>query len=1080
MFVPTRLPKTADGSGKASSRMIDRLTGLPGRELLDDLRARFAASARHEPWTVMMIDVDQFKLINDTYGHLLGDMVLAEVGAVLRHNTRSGDAVLRYGGDEFLAVFPGTPAHGAVNYARRVSEAVLALGLPHAVKLSLSVGVAERLPEEDALDEVLARADRSLYRAKGEGRGRVVVFDPHAVRHPPDELAFTHLVGRQRELRVLRQMLDETLTKGAGLALIMGDIGVGKTRLAQEVAKYGAFRGCAVRWSGYTEFGPSEPYSFLIRPFQSLLSGLKPHELEQVQRTVGSVHPASLNVLPGFPAADHDRFFADDGLRFRVFDDVVRVLQALTLVQPLMLVVEDAHWMPRHDLDLLAYLLRAACDAAFFVLLNMRHPGDPSAVAESVIGLAGSVPSARVQLGNLGADDVASLLALTLGDPAIPFEVLGTLYRQSGGNPFFLRELLLALCEDGSIAAGEHGGWIYRIGPEPGLPDSLTQAISRRVHSLSELTVRLLKAASLAGGPFSVALIADALERSDLEVAAGLEEALRAGVIAELSGTPEPSYVFVHDMVRAFVSGELPSATKTLLHERMGRFCERLLKAGRDDMLPATAHHFALGSDHAKATEYALRAAKAAATRHAARETLRWVCVFLEHAEERHETRENLLWAYRTRGECLSLTGEGAEADASLSRALELAEDDEEKALILSRMGDNAQKLSQYAVARDRYGAALELTHDAVGRADLLVSLVYLDYLQGRPGEAMARLDEAKTLLESAPESTDAQHVWAAYHKRMGDISQELADPRTALTHYRTSLRLYRDLGDRVGESAVVNNMSSCHSATGELEKSLELLFEAARLNAQIGDVLGLAIAHYNIAETYGSLNQVRLARDYYQRYLDTSARIGNELGKGYGHFGLGYLAWLENRLPEAEAWYRSSAEVFDRLQTGKLAVMSLIRLVEVLFEQGKTHEGCEELARLQAVVAFDADEARVEMPYLEAMRILGAAEGTPPQGCARAIDLLAAALTHIKADDLAGRMKSSYLLALAQERQGAVDAARETLGRALASLRVFLARIANHAYRSSVLEAREVRRVREAYERLSGSRWDPHASDTV
>jgi tetratricopeptide (TPR) repeat protein len=372
------------------------------------------------------------------------------------------------------------------------------------------------------------------------------------------------------------------------------------------------------------------------------------------------------------------------------------------------------------------------------------------------------------------------------------------------------------------------------------------------------------------------------------------------------------------------------------------------------------------------------------------------------------------------------------------------------------------------------------MTGDKVARADLLVSIVYLDCLEGRYLDAAVRLEEVRCLLEAARSSPGAPHVWAAYHKRMGDVKQELAGPGEALSHYETALELYRGQGDRVGESAVINNMSSCHSAAGDHERSLELLHDAARLNTQIDDALGLAIAHYNLAETYGSLNQVSLAREYYQRYMDASARIGNELGMGYGHFGLGYLAWLENDLPSAEVSYRDSAEVFRRLGTSQLATMSMIRLVEVLFEQGKFDDGAEELCRLEESLAPDATERRVELCYLEAMHLL--LRPAPPHAAPgfplRATELLTSALERVRPDDVAQVMKCSHFLAKALVANGETDRATQTLERALTAFRAQLARIANHSYRSSLIQGREIRRIREVYEQLTGSRWDPYAQD--
>jgi diguanylate cyclase (GGDEF)-like protein len=128
-----------------------------------------------------LIDVDEFKRFNDRYGHIEGDSCLKRVAAVLRRTLqRPGDLLARYGGEEFVCLMPETPADGAHANAERMREAVARLAIAHdgaaaADHLTISVGVASAVVDvNSSLDELLAHADGNLYRAKSEGRNRVV------------------------------------------------------------------------------------------------------------------------------------------------------------------------------------------------------------------------------------------------------------------------------------------------------------------------------------------------------------------------------------------------------------------------------------------------------------------------------------------------------------------------------------------------------------------------------------------------------------------------------------------------------------------------------------------------------------------------------------------------------------------------------------------------------------------------------------------------------------------------------------------------------------------------------------------
>lgn len=169
----------------AEMSFIDGLTGLPNRRRFDDFLAHFASLARRVETSIglILMDIDHFKIYNDTFGHQAGDECLRKVAQALgsvRH--RPADMVARYGGEEFVCVLPDTPAHGAWVVAQNLRESVLGLELPHApasgnsiVTISLGVSAREHRPDVDPA-ALIREADQALYMAKHQGRNRVVSF----------------------------------------------------------------------------------------------------------------------------------------------------------------------------------------------------------------------------------------------------------------------------------------------------------------------------------------------------------------------------------------------------------------------------------------------------------------------------------------------------------------------------------------------------------------------------------------------------------------------------------------------------------------------------------------------------------------------------------------------------------------------------------------------------------------------------------------------------------------------------------------------------------------------------------------
>jgi diguanylate cyclase (GGDEF)-like protein len=157
----------------------DALTGLLNRRAVDEALAAEAQRARRlgVPFTVLMLDLDHFKSINDTHGHAAGDRALQHLATLFTSQMRDIDRVGRYGGEEFVVLLPGTPLEQAYPLAQRLCERVAALPpmwRDAPLPVTVSIGLAEWLGNSDGLPALLARADAALYRAKEDGRNRVV------------------------------------------------------------------------------------------------------------------------------------------------------------------------------------------------------------------------------------------------------------------------------------------------------------------------------------------------------------------------------------------------------------------------------------------------------------------------------------------------------------------------------------------------------------------------------------------------------------------------------------------------------------------------------------------------------------------------------------------------------------------------------------------------------------------------------------------------------------------------------------------------------------------------------------------
>jgi diguanylate cyclase (GGDEF)-like protein/hemerythrin-like metal-binding protein len=185
--------RTAEVANKGLQRALeqleqvastDRLTGAWNRRRFEEavLSEIALAHRRRDPLALLMFDLDHFKRVNDTFGHGAGDMVLASTAQTVHQHLRLSDALIRWGGEEFLVMAPATRLDGAMGLAEKLRSAVAAIDFPNVGQVTMSLGVSEYTLGE-GLEEWIARTDQALYRAKAEGRNRVVAAPSPAHPH---------------------------------------------------------------------------------------------------------------------------------------------------------------------------------------------------------------------------------------------------------------------------------------------------------------------------------------------------------------------------------------------------------------------------------------------------------------------------------------------------------------------------------------------------------------------------------------------------------------------------------------------------------------------------------------------------------------------------------------------------------------------------------------------------------------------------------------------------------------------------------------------------------------------------------
>jgi class 3 adenylate cyclase/tetratricopeptide (TPR) repeat protein len=419
-------------------------------------------------------------------------------------------------------------------------------------------------------------------------------------------------VGRDDELERLGQLWKEAAAGERRVALLAGEPGVGKTRLAAELAVSMDAESAAVL-AGRCDEDLGVPY----QPFVEALRHFIDHtSLEHLQERLGRFGGELIRLVPELaerlPDLPPPLRSDPETERYRLFDAVAGWLAALSAEEPLLVVLDDLQWAAKPTLLLLRHLLRSAEPMRLLVVATYRdtdigrdHPlADFLADARRVQG------TERFPLVGLDASGVAAFLEQAAGH-ALDDEgetLARAVWQETEGNPFFVAEVLRHLSESGALERrGER--WVATAAVEElGIPEGVRDVVGRRLSRLSDDANRVLACASVVGTEFEPAVVQMAGGFSEEAVLSSLEEAVRTRLVVDVSGGRSR---FAHALVRATLYDELTAPRRIALHRKVAEALETVHGGALDDDLPALAYHWARASGPAqtdKAVEYAIRA----------------------------------------------------------------------------------------------------------------------------------------------------------------------------------------------------------------------------------------------------------------------------------------------------------------------------------------------------------------------------------------------------------------------------------------------------------------------------------------
>ena len=468
-----------------------------------------------------------------------------------------------------------------------------------------------------ALAEAVEGFQASVGRVPAPG-GRGPLLSPPQPYHALARLAEAAFVGRQAELGALQAALEDALAGRGRLVMLTGrQPGIGKTRLARELATHAGQHGALAVWGRCHESAGAPPYWPWV---QILRAYVRERDTEQVQAEMGVGAADIATVVPEirqrWPDLPPPRRFEDpEQARFRLFDAVTTFLHNAASSHPLVLILDNLHWADKPSLLLLEFLAPELGRSRLLVVgtyrageLSRQHP-----LSETLGELTRERPLQRLLLPGLNRQDITRFIELTTG--IVPSQPLvEAVHTQTEGNPLFLTEMVRLLMQEGELAPERlQSSQSVTIG----IPVGVREVIGKRLNRLSAPCNQLLTMAAVIGREFDlkeVAILRD--EPSEEPVLELLEEAVAARVIEEIPQAVG-RYQFTHALIRATLYDEVTTARRVRLHRRIGEVFEELYTTNLEPYLAQLAYHFSAAAqtdDVDKAIAYAQRAGAQAMT----------------------------------------------------------------------------------------------------------------------------------------------------------------------------------------------------------------------------------------------------------------------------------------------------------------------------------------------------------------------------------------------------------------------------------------------------------------------------------
>ena len=821
--------------------------------------------------------------------------------------------------------------------------------------------------------------------------------------------SLTEFVGRAHELAALSQALEETQSGTGRLVTIVGDIGVGKSRLLFEFwkpLKDRNVRSVVGRCRERGTLTPLLPFIACVKDILGMANSLPDNahdeivaKTRQLAPQLDAYLPAILHVL-SIESEQYvlPSYLEGEDLQAALGEALISVFTLGSAGQPLVMLLEDWHWADEGSKEVLFQLREMVSAYPLLVVVTSR----PVQTGQILVPTG----DLHLELAPLGGGPAAEMLSASCNGARVPAELSDRIGEKTGGNPFFIEELCRTLLESGALVIQDGEAHLASSIDSLLIPDTVEAVLKSRLDRLDPEAREVLRCAAVIGRQFGLELLSRVVpSRSRLKSAL---ETLRSGGLIQRTGlVPEPTYRFKHALTRDVTYESLLERQRKERHALVGEAIEDLYTDHREEQSGRLAVHFAAAKDWNKAIQYGLAAAKRAESLWHLPETVEtlirtrdWIERGNKDPAERTPLLIQLLLDLERHLEKLGRRDEQQAIIDDLRDLLPTDASTKELGEIYVRQGDLYTLLDHYSEARPLFDQALEIAgqlEDSELRGKILRSLGHLLWRQGNYDEAVPWLEQA---VEHARDSDDTSRLIVDL-LNLGRALRRLDDFDRALDIGDEALELANETGNPVDQSYAYNYKGHLLRAMARADDAIEAFEEGGRRAREAGMPAREAFNTIGAAAIYLEQGQLERGLTAYEESVQLARRANRAdqlaqclvlLGEALGNCGkpdeavphfeeavavlrrigieeplasaLAQLASAQQRAghTEAEATWRQVAELQERLGDRQGTMVALERLASLrrATDQSESHWLYRRALSFATELSDKATEARI------------------------------------------------------------------------------------------------------------------------